>query len=65
MSLQPRVWSWLFLGTSITVSFLAPILYCPVPTEYGAVLSFVGSVMQALIVLEAMVLVQKAVTKRE
>jgi len=65
MSLQPRIWSWFFLGTSLIFSTLAPLLYCALPTEYSAVLSFVGSVMQAFIVLEAMLLVQGAVTKKD
>ncbi|KAM6513245.1 hypothetical protein FALCPG4_015695 [Fusarium falciforme] len=55
-SLQPRLWSWVFLGSGILFALLAPLLYLVVPTELSAMISFCGSVAQVLIVLEAMFL---------
>ncbi|KAK3315999.1 hypothetical protein B0H66DRAFT_640903 [Apodospora peruviana] len=53
---QSRVWSWAFLETGSVLAVVAPSIYCVLPTEYSAVLAFVGSVIQALIILQAMVL---------
>ncbi|KAI8714915.1 hypothetical protein NCS52_00997900 [Fusarium sp. LHS14.1] len=61
-SLQSRLWSWIFLVSGMIFSFLAPLLYLVVLTEYSAVIAFCGSVAQVLIVLEAMFLVRGAST---
>ena len=61
-SLQPRLLSWVFLGSGIVFAILAPLLYLVTPTELSAIISFCGSVAQVLIVLEAMFLTGRVPT---
>jgi hypothetical protein len=61
VSLQPRLWSWLLVGSGVLCSVLAPALYVAVPKEFSGVVAYVGGVAQAFIVLEAMFLADRAV----
>jgi hypothetical protein len=54
LSFEAWFWTWGFLGMAINCPAVAMLLYLYAPTEWSAVLSFVGTAVQGFVVLQSM-----------
>ena len=59
MHWRPWFWAWMYAMTSCLCLLAATALYVLVPVKWSAVLSFGGSVAQALLILQFMQVVGK------
>jgi hypothetical protein len=51
---EPWFWTWGFLGFSFLLSILAIPAYLVIPTEWSALLSFLGAAAQGSVILQMM-----------
>jgi hypothetical protein len=52
---EPWIWTWSFLGVSFLLSMLAIPAYLRMPTEWSALLAFLGSAAQGFVILQLMI----------